>query len=245
MTNIPQLEGKVAIVTGGSSGIGLAIAKRLIACGANVTISGRDAVRLEHAAQQLPNDNGRLCPVRADVRDPMQVKTLFDRTVKQFGAVDILINNAGIGAFAKVADLTLDQWHAIIETNLNAVFYCCREAIPYLRQRNGGWLINISSLAGKNSFPGGGAYCASKAALNAFSEVLMQEVRHEDIRVNYIMPGSVATSFNDGKSQEGADWKIAADDVAQVVLDVLSLNQRSLVSRVEVRPSKPKKNSGT
>ena len=129
----------------------------------------------------------------------------------------------------------------IIDTNLSGVFYCCHAAIPHLRRRGGGWIINISSLAGKNPFVGGAAYCASKAGLNAFSEALMQEVRHDNIRVSYIMPGSVATGFAGRGTEDRADWKIAPEDVAQVVLDLVPIPARSLPSRVELRPSKPAK----
>ncbi len=158
---------------------------------------------------------------------------------KRFGGVDILVNNAGIGAFANVADMSDDDWLRVIETNLTGVFYCCNAAIPQLRTRGGGWIINISSLAGKNSFVGGAAYCASKAGLNAFSESLMQEVRHDGIRVSYVMPGSVATEFSRGGSTSGTDWKLASEDVAQVVMDLLAHPDRSLPSRVELRPSRP------
>ena len=133
-----------------------------------------------------------------------------EEAVRRFGGLDILINNAGVGLFANVADMSVDQWRQVIETNLNGVFYCCHAAIPRLRQRGGGWIINISSLAGKNAFTGGAAYCASKAALNQFSEALMQEVRHDGIRVSYIMPGSVATGFaghGDGKEGWAIRWK--------------------------------------
>ena len=158
--------------------------------------------------------------------------------VAAFGGLDILVNNAGIGTFSAVAETTDEQWQRTIGTNLTGVFYACRAAIPAMRARGGGWIINVSSLAGKNAFTGGGAYCASKAALNAFSEVLMQEVRHDGIRVSYVMPGSVATEFSPGGSS-GADWKLAADDVAQVIVDLLAHPARSLPSRVELRPSMP------
>jgi NADP-dependent 3-hydroxy acid dehydrogenase YdfG len=134
-----------------------------------------------------------------------------------------------------------EQWLNIIDTNLTGVFNTCHVSIPYLRQRGGGYIVNISSLAGKNAFAGGAAYCASKSGLNAFSEALMQELRYDDIRVSYVMPGSVATDFSGRGQVTGADWKIAADDVAGVVLDLLRLPQRSLASRVELRPSKPRK----
>jgi 3-oxoacyl-[acyl-carrier protein] reductase len=129
----------------------------------------------------------------------------------------------------------------VIETNLSGVFYCCRAAIPRLLSRGGGWIINISSLAGKNPFVGGSAYCASKSGLNAFSEALMQEVRYDNIRVSYVMPGSVSTGFGGRGEQGTADWKLASEDVAQVVIDLISHPARSLPSRVELRPSKPRK----
>ena len=158
--------------------------------------------------------------------------------MKAFGGLDILINNAGVGLFSHVADMTIEQWHDVIDTNLNGVFYCCHAAIPQMRQRGGGWIINISSLAGKNAFTGGAAYCASKAALNQFSEALMQEVRYDGIRVSYIMPGSVATDFGTrGAAKQG--WAIGAEDVAQVVMDLLAMPGRTLPSRVEMRPSQP------
>ena len=151
----------------------------------------------------------------------------------------MLINNAGVGLFSNIADMSVEDWQTIIDTNLSGVFYCCHAAIPQLRKRGGGWIINISSLAGKNPFTGGAAYCASKAGLNAFSEALMQEVRYDDIRVSYVMPGSVSTGFS-GRGDSGiADWKLAPDDVAQVVLDLINHPARSLPSRVELRPSKP------
>ena len=144
----------------------------------------------------------------------------------------------GEETYEKLADMTIEQWQQVIETNLSGVFYYCHAAIPELRKRGGGWIINISSLAGKNAFPQGAAYCASKAGLNQFSEALMQEVRYDGIRVSYIMPGSVSTEFM-GRGSAKGDWATTAEDVAQVVMDLLAMPARSLPSRVELRPSQP------
>ena len=234
-------EGKVAIVTGGSRGIGLSTAEALVSRGASVTVSGLDARRLADAHVRLSTAvcGGGVQARQADVRDQDQVADLVDATVKRFGGLDFLINNAGVGNFANVSDMKPDDWRHMIDTNLTGVFYCCHAAIPHLRRRGGGWIINISSLAGKSAFPGGAGYCATKAGLNAFSEALMQEVRYDDIRVSCIMPGSVGTGFGGGHA--AADWKLAPDDVAQVVIDLIEHPRRSLPSRVELRPTKPRK----
>ena len=228
----------VGIVTGGSKGIGLAIARAFLDRGMQVTISARKDAELAEAARGLKG-GVNVHTVPADVREPMDAQRVIDDTVKRFGGVDVLVNNAGIGKFASVADMSLDDWRQILETNLNGVFYCTRAAIPVMKARGGGFIINISSLAGKNPFVGGAAYCASKAGLNAFSEALMQEVRHDNIRVSYVLPGSVSTGFGDRGSSGEADWKLAPDDVARVVVDLIAHDQRSLPSRVEIRPSRP------
>jgi 3-oxoacyl-[acyl-carrier protein] reductase len=137
--------------------------------------------------------------------------------------------------------MTPAQWSDVIDTNLTGVFNATRAALPHLQRRGGGFIINVSSLAGKNPFAEGAAYCASKAGLNAFTEALMQEVRYDNIRVSYVMPGSVATAFSSGDEAKGADWKIAPEEVADVVVNLLRHNSRSLPSRVELRPSKPRK----
>ena len=231
---------KVSIVTGGSKGIGLAIARLFLARGMQVTITGRGEGDLRRAAATLgAGDN--VLTVAADVRDAGAARRIVDETVRKFGGLDILVNNAGVGRFANIADMSPETWREVIDTNLSGVFYCTHAALPEMRRRGGGYVVNISSLAGKNAFVGGGAYCASKSALNAFSEVLMQEVRYDNIRVSYVMPGSVATGFADHDESKGADWKLAADDVAQAVLDLVSHEARSLVSRVEMRPSRPGK----
>jgi 3-oxoacyl-[acyl-carrier protein] reductase len=232
------LEAAVAVVTGGSRGIGLAIAGALTSRGARVVVTGRDQRHLDAAVATL-GDRARA--VRADVTSADEAARAVDTAVEQFGGVDVLVNNAGVGRFGNVADLSSDDWRLIIETNLSGVFYCSRAAIPHLKRRGGGWIINISSLAGKNPFAGGAAYCASKAGLNAFSEALMQEVRYDNIRVSYIMPGSVATGFS-GRGDSGiADWKIAPEDVADIVVDLVTFPSRSLPSRIELRPSRPPK----
>ena len=245
MTEKAQLDGKVAIVTGGSKGIGRSIAAGLLAAGAQVAISGRSAAALKETAAELAAGDagyaGRLLTVEGDVASEQDAARLINQTVERFGGLDILINNAGIGRFANIADMSTEDWNAIFGTNLNGVFFCTRAALPHLKQRGGGYIINISSLAGKNPFKGAGAYCASKAGLNAFSEVLMQEVRYDNIRVSYVMPGSVATGFSGGDETKGADWKSSGDDVANVVADLLRSDPRSLASRVEVRPSRPPK----
>jgi 3-oxoacyl-[acyl-carrier protein] reductase len=230
-----SFKGQVAIVTGGSRGIGLSTARALMERGAAVVISGLDERHLSSAKKAI--GDGRVEAVRADVRDAGDVERLVKTAVEKFGGLDILVNNAGIGVFGNVADLSLEDWHRVMDTNLTGVFYCCRAAIPHLRQRGGGWIINLSSLAGKNSFVGGAAYCATKAGLNAFSEALMQEVRYDGIRVSYVMPGSVQTGFTGDDS--AATWKLTADDVAQVVVDLIAHPSRSLPSRVELRPSQP------
>jgi 3-oxoacyl-[acyl-carrier protein] reductase len=236
----PTLASKVAVVTGGSRGIGLAIAQSLLADGASVVISGTTERHLQEAQRTLSAAGGdRLAAVRADVREPEAADRLVGTAVDRFGGLDILVNNAGIGFFLPLADMSVDDWRRVIDTNLNGVFYCTRAAIPHMRRRGAGWIVNISSLAGKNAFPGGTAYCASKSALNAFSEALMQEVRYDGIRVSYVMPGSVRTRFSSGGDDPGSEWKLAPEDVAQVVSDLVSHPDRSLPSRVELRPSKP------
>ena len=230
-----------AIVTGGSRGIGLAIAAALASKGSRVAITGRDDEQLERAAATLrrsATDSSAVVALQSDVRDAADAARAVDDAADRFGGLDVLVNNAGVGYFADVADMSVDTWQRVIETNLSGVFYCCRAALPHLRRRGAGWIINISSLAGKNAFVGGSAYCASKAGLNAFSEALMQEVRHDGIRVSYVMPGSVRTGFSSGDGP-GTDWKLAPEDVAQVVMDLIAHPARSLPSRVELRPSRP------
>jgi NAD(P)-dependent dehydrogenase (short-subunit alcohol dehydrogenase family) len=237
-----DLAGKTAIVTGSSKGIGLAIAESLAKANANVVISARNEEEVKVAAARLEGaGSGRVLGIPCDVGDYGDVRRLVAETVDELGGLDILINNAGIGRFGPVDEMAPEDWDTLIETNLSGVFYCCHEAIPHLKTRGDSWIINIASLAGKNPFAGGAAYNASKFGLVGFSEALMLDVRHHGIRVNYIMPGSVATYFNDHTPSEADAWKIQPEDIAEVVMDLLALPSRSLVSRVEIRPSQPPK----
>src|SRR5215211_6557737 len=185
-----SLSSKVALVTGGSRGIGLAIASALVADGARVVITGRSEAHLSDAQPMIEKAGpGSVERVPADVRRYEDAERAIAATVTRFGGLDVLINNAGVGIFANVADMTPAQWSEVIETNLTGVFNMCHAAIPRLRERGGGSIINISSLAAKSAFPRAAAYCATKSGLNAFSEALMQEVRYDSIRVSYVMPG--------------------------------------------------------
>ncbi len=231
-----DLTGKSAIVTGGTRGIGRGIAKALISAGANVAITARIEADVENATSQLSKIGpGTVSGYVCDVRNYDQVKTLF----AGFGGVDILINNAGIGIFSSVESMSPEDFRAVLETNVFGVFYCCHEAIPIMRQRGGGYIINISSLAGTNAHPQMAAYNASKFGLNGFSEALMQEVRHDGIKVSYIMPGSVNTEFGGDEPSNEKSWQLQPDDIARVVMDLLAYRERALPSRVEIRPSRP------
>jgi 3-oxoacyl-[acyl-carrier protein] reductase len=235
-----KLTGKVAIVTGGSRGIGLAIARALVGEGVDVAILGRNAAQLAAARSRIESAGpGSVESLEADVRRYDAVERAVEAAVEKFGGLDILVNNAGVGVFIDVGSMTPDQWADVIETNLTGAFNMSHASLPHMRRRGGGFIINISSLAGKNPFANGAAYCASKAGLNSFSEALMQEVRYDNIRVSYVMPGSVATGFSGRDEDAGADWKASAADVAEVVVNLLRQDRRTLVSRVELRPSKP------
>ena len=218
---------KIAVVTGGNRGIGRGIAEALSKEGLVVALTARDGAAAREAAARA-------------VRRQAQVAALFAAIEKDLGGVDVLVNNAGVGAFAPVAEMSLDDWHAVIETNVNGVFYCTREAIPRMKKRGGGYIFNVSSLAGRNAFPGAAAYCASKHAVNGFSEALFQEVRDDGIRVTYLMPGSVATAFGSGSTAKQG-WALQPEDVGEMVVDLLRTNPRAMHSRVEMRPSRPKR----
>jgi NAD(P)-dependent dehydrogenase (short-subunit alcohol dehydrogenase family) len=231
------LQGKVAVVTGGNRGIGRGIAEALARSGMIVALTARDAKVAAKAAAEIGSGaRGYGC----DVRRPEQVAALFAAVAKDLGGVDVLVNNAGVGLFARVSEMSLDDWHAVIETNVNGVFYCTREAIPLMKRRGGGYIFNMSSLAGRNAFPGAAAYCASKHAVNGFSEVLFQEVREDGIRVTYLMPGSVATDFGRGSTAKQG-WALLPEDVGEMVVDLLLTHPRAMHSRVEMRPSRPQK----
>jgi NAD(P)-dependent dehydrogenase (short-subunit alcohol dehydrogenase family) len=232
------LAGKCAIVTGGTRGIGRAIAETLLHTGAGVAICGRQEDAVNRAVREMSAaTGGRVIGRAADVAQAADVAALFRFVEERFGGLDILVNNAGVGAFASVADTAVEQWRQVLATNLDGVFYCSHEAIPLFRKRGGGFIVNISSLAGRNAFAGGAAYNASKFGLNGFSEAMMLDHRYDNVRVSYIMPGSVDTEF--AAQAATADWKIAPQDVADVVAAVLRLPARTLVSRVEIRPSQP------
>jgi NAD(P)-dependent dehydrogenase (short-subunit alcohol dehydrogenase family) len=237
-----SLSGKLAVVTGGTRGIGRAIAERLLGEGAAVAICGRSNRSVETALGAL-QPLGRVIGIAADVTQPDQVSAFFAAVDGEFGGLDILVNNAGQGVFGKVADLTLDQWRSNIELNLNGPFYCSREALARFRKRGGGFIVNISSLAGKNPFSGGAGYNASKFGLNGFSEAMMLDHRYENVRVATIMPGSVDTGFSGGPSDRSGDtsWMIAPEDVAEAVAMVLRMPARTMVSRIEMRPAQPRK----
>jgi 3-oxoacyl-[acyl-carrier protein] reductase len=234
------LSNKVAAVTGATKGIGKAIAQSLAREGASVAICGRTQKSAEATAKEIADKTGSsVLGMAVDVADPIAVSKFFKLVDDRFGGLDILVNNAGVGIFSSVADLTLEAWKQTLETNLHGVFYCCKEGISRLRERGGGAIINISSLAGRNPFAGGAAYNASKFGLNGFSEALMLDHRNDKIRVTYVMPGSVDTDFSP-RSARGS-WKIAPEDVADVVISVLRMPERTTVSRVEMRPSIPPK----
>ncbi len=237
------LEGKRALVTGASKGIGFAVAEALIGAGADVVICSRDQGNVQDALARLrKNSAGRKVFGQAvDVAQSEDVQRLFEFVDEQLGGLDILINNAGIGVFHAVGELTPEQWDRVIATNLSGAFYCSREAIHRFAVSRGGSIINISSLAGRNPFAGGAAYNASKFGMNALSEATMLDHRHDNIRVSYVMPGSVATEFAGESAKERSDWKIAPEDIAEIVLSILRMPNRTLISRVEVRPSRPQK----
>jgi NAD(P)-dependent dehydrogenase (short-subunit alcohol dehydrogenase family) len=233
------VEGKIAVVTGGSKGIGFAIAEHLLHSGALVFICGRDKIAIKRALESLSNlgaVEGEVC----DVRSEDQVRMMLDECVRLFGGIDILVNNAGIGYFGKtVEDTAGAEFRQTLETNLFGVFYACHYAIPLMKERGGGYIVNISSLAGQNPHPKMAAYNASKFGLNGFSEALMQEVRQDNIKVSYVCPGSVNTHFGgDTPSMENA-WQLQPSDIAEVVIDLLKTNERALSSKIEIRPSKP------
>ena len=236
-----NLTGKVAIVTGGTKGIGYAIAEVLVTAGASVFVCSRTRSDVEEAVERLSTLGqaaGKLC----DVRVEREVEAVFESCKNRFGGVDIVVNNAGIGIMGKtVEELSGDEFRATLETNLFGVFYACHYAVPMLKKRGGGYIFNISSLAGQNAHPKMAAYNASKFGLNGFTEALMQEVRQEDIKVSYICPGSVNTSFGNDTPSNQKSWQIQPQDIAQIVMDLLAMNANVLPSKVEVRPSRPPK----
>ena len=234
-----DLNSKVAVVTGGTKGIGYGIAEALAKNGAAVFICGRNERDVADAIEKLSTSgkaNGTVC----DVRNEGDVRAMLSGCAQAFGGVDILINNAGIGYFGKtVEELSAEEFRQTLETNLFGVFYACHHAIPLMKKRGGGYIINISSLAGQNAHPKMAAYNASKFALNGFSEALMQEVRHEGIKVSYICPGSVNTDFGGDTASPEKAWQLQPADIAEAIIDLLSFDRRALPSKIEIRPSAP------
>ena len=235
------MKDKIAVVTGASKGIGYAIAENLLKSGAKVFICARDKADLKHALEKL-SEFGQVEGEICDVRSEAQVKMMLDEAARIFGGVDVLVNNAGIGIIGKtVEEMSADEFEQTLQTNLFGVFYACHHAIPRMRERGGGYIINISSLAGQNAHPKMAAYNASKFGLNGFSEALMQEVREHNIKVTAICPGSVNTYFGGDEPSEDQMWQLQPEDIAQVVADLLAMNERALPSKIEIRPSRPPK----
>jgi 3-oxoacyl-[acyl-carrier protein] reductase len=241
MTSQGVGEGRVALVTGGSRGIGRAIVEALLAEGFAVSFCGRSADAAAVAEQELALKWPRCVDGRAvDVRDQPQVAAWVSGAAERHGRLDVLVNNAGLGIFGRVDEISPEGWREVIETNLSGAFYALAAAVPFLRRQGAGWVFNIGSLAARNPFAGGAAYNASKFGLLGFSEAAMLDLRHDGIRVACVLPGSVDTDFHAARRPE-RDWMLASEDVARAVVDLLRYPGRALPSLVELRPSRPPK----
>jgi len=236
MENPQPLAGKAAIVTGASRGIGLAITRSVGRLGARVSICARDPQRLESAVESLRKEGFEADGWTADVSKPHSVAAFVARSRKAFGPIDILVNNAGKGLFRSAHLLTIEEWDELLDTNLKSVFLMCREVVPEMIQRGSGQIINISSLAGKNSFAGGGAYCASKWGLLGLTRCMSEELRDSGIRVSAVCPGSVATDFMHGSSRDTSKM-LQPEDVAHAVEMILTQGPHSFLSEISIRPT--------
>lgn len=236
-----NLENKVAIITGGSKGIGYGIAASLLEQGMKVAITSRSQENAEQAAASLKEvGKGEIIGLAADVRSLESQKDVVKKVLEKWGQLDVMVANAGIGHFASIEELTEDQWNDTIDTNLTGVFLSVKASLEALKASKG-YIITISSLAGTNFFAGGSAYNASKFGLTGFSQAIMLDVRNYGIKVTTIMPGSVATYFNDHEPSEKDGWKIQKEDIGEMVVDLLHMNPRTLPSKIEVRPTTPPK----
>ncbi|MDT0647707.1 SDR family oxidoreductase [Zunongwangia sp. F260] len=234
-----SLEGKVAFITGATKGIGYGVAESLLSLGMKVAITSRSAERAEEAAKQLQS-KGEVLGVEADVRKLESQEKAIKKVHDKWGQLDVVIANAGVGHFASIEELTPEQWKDTIDTNLTGVFYSVKASLDAL-SKSKGYLITISSLAGTNFFAGGSAYNASKFGLTGFTQSVMLDLRQKGINVSTIMPGSVATHFNDHTPSPEDSWKIQPEDIGELVVDLLKMNPRTLPSKIEVRPSQPPK----
>lgn len=237
-----HLNGMTALITGGSKGIGYGIAASLLQEGVNVAITSRQQGAADAAARTLSRIGpGKVIGIAADVRDFESQKNAVAQTLEAFGRLDVLVANAGLGHFAPITEMTLEQWHETIDTNLTGVFYSLKAAVAALTEAKG-YFISIASLAGTNFFPTASAYNASKFGLVGFTQAVMLDLRDAGVKCSTIMPGSVATHFNNHEPNTEDAWKIQPEDLGQIVVDLLHMNPRTLPSKIEVRPSQtPKK----
>ncbi|TNE30908.1 MAG: SDR family oxidoreductase [Bacteroidetes bacterium] len=231
------MKGKVALITGGSKGIGLGIAHALHQQGVKIALTSRSKDAAESAAKSVASD---ALGLEADVRNRASMDAAVAATVSAFGRIDYVIANAGLGHFASIEDLTEEQWHDTIDTNLTGVFYTIKASLEELKKSKG-YIITISSLAGTNFFPTASAYNASKFGLTGFTQAVMLDLRDHGINVSTIMPGSVATHFNNHEPSDADAWKIQPEDIGEIVVDLFKMNPRTLPSKIEVRPSRPNK----
>ena len=239
---MPNLTGKVAIVTGSTKGIGLSVAEHLARAGASVVVSARTAADVEATAVSLAaSARGTVVGIPCDVADPAQCAALIEEAVRRLGRLDILVNNAGLGIFKPITELSVEEWRLQVDVNLGGVFYCSKAALPHLSATGDGWIINIGSLASRNSLAGGTGYNASKFGLLGMTEAMMLDVRHSDVRVSLVMPGSVNTYFGGRDQKQERDWRLEADDCALAVMQLLEYPKEAHVSRIEMRPSQPRK----
>ncbi len=235
---------RVAVVTGGSRGIGRAIAQGLLARAWQVFFCSRDPGSVERAAAELatgPGGGDRVAGRAVDVRRQDEVDAFVGWVLERAGRIDCLVNNAGLGVFRAVDDLSGEDFRAVVETNLCGPFYFLRAVAPTMKRQGAGWIVNIASLAGKNAMAGGAAYNASKFGLVGLSEAAMLDLRQHGVRVAAILPGSVNTGFAHPDGGKAEDWKLAPDDVAEAVLDLLDYPARALPSLIELRPARPPK----
>jgi NAD(P)-dependent dehydrogenase (short-subunit alcohol dehydrogenase family) len=234
-------ENKVALITGGTKGIGFGIAEALLEEGIHVAITGRNKIKASEAAEKLNSSvttKVKAIGLMGDVSDFKSIQKAVDDTIKQFGQLDIVVANAGLGHFASIEDLTIEQWQETIDTNLTGAFYTIKASIDALKTSRG-YFITISSLAGTNFFANGSAYNASKFGLTGFTQAVMLDLRKHDIKVSTIMPGSVATYFNGHTPNSSDAWKIQSEDIGELVVDLIKMNPRTLPSKIEVRPTMP------